>query len=66
MDIIYLDFAKAFDKVYHARLAAILKYCGMGGNILCWKKNQWEEDNILASEVAYRAYMHSECMGKSY
>ena len=30
-DVIYLDFAKAFDKVPHSRLAAKLASCGIGG-----------------------------------
>jgi len=39
VDIIYLDFAKAFDKVPHMRLAAKLEACGIGGNVLRWIKN---------------------------
>ena len=39
VDIIYLDFAKAFDKVPHKRLAAKLKSCGIRGNILRWIQN---------------------------
>ena len=39
VDIIYLDFAKAFDKVPHMRLAAKLEACGIGGNVLRWNKN---------------------------
>ena len=35
-DILYLDFAKAFDKVPHARLSAKLKSCGIDGNLLQW------------------------------
>ena len=36
VDVIYLDFAKAFDKVPHARLAAVLTAHGIGGDILSW------------------------------
>lgn len=36
IDIIYLDFAKAFDKVPHQRLALKLKAHGISGKILTW------------------------------
>mgnify|MGYP003477484535 FL=1 len=39
VDVIYLDFAKAFDKVPHGRLAAKLEALGIGGNVLNWIKN---------------------------
>ena len=39
VDVIYLDFAKAFDKVPHSRLAAKLEACGIGGKVLQWIKN---------------------------
>ena len=32
-DILYLDFAKAFDKVAHVRLAAKLRACGIEGSL---------------------------------
>ena len=35
-DIIYLDFAKAFDTVPHERLLIKLKNCGIRGNALQW------------------------------
>ena len=35
-DIIYLDFAKAFDTVPHARLCHKLYSSGIGGNLLSW------------------------------
>ena len=43
VDVIYLDFAKAFDKVSHSMLAAKLEACGIGGEVLRWIKN-WLED----------------------
>ena len=39
VDIIYLDFAKAFDKVPHSRLLVKLEACGITGNVLRWIKN---------------------------
>ena len=36
VDVIYLDFAKAFDKVPHQRLLAKLRAVGISGNILDW------------------------------
>ena len=36
VDLILLDFCKAFDKVPHQRLLAKLKYYGIQGNLLNW------------------------------
>ena len=36
VDIIYLDFQKAFDKVPHERLILKLKALGIGGTVLDW------------------------------
>ena len=41
VDVIYLDFQKAFDKVPHQRLK--LKSHGMGNNIINWIE-QWLTD----------------------
>ena len=40
VDVIYLDFSKAFDKVSHSRLNLILQAHGISGNILNWI-NSW-------------------------
>ena len=40
MDVIYLDFQKAFDKVPHQRLILKLKSYGMGNSIINWIE-QW-------------------------
>ena len=37
MDVIYLDFANAFDKVPHERLAKKLQACGIRGHLLGFK-----------------------------
>ena len=36
VDVLYLDFAKAFDKVPHARLIAKCRGMGIGGKVLSW------------------------------
>ena len=36
VDALYLDFAKAFDKVNHKLLIAKLHCLVIGGNLLCW------------------------------
>ena len=43
VDVIYLDFAKAFDKVPHARLLKKLEAHGIGGQYARWTKN-WLAD----------------------
>ena len=40
VDVIYLDFQKAFDKVPHERLLSKLKAIGINGNLLRWIR-QW-------------------------
>ena len=39
VDLIYLDYAKAFDKVPFQRLIVILKAHGINGNLLKWIEN---------------------------
>ena len=43
LDIIYLDFRKAFNKVPHKRLIKKLEGYGIQGNILRWKA-EWMKD----------------------
>jgi hypothetical protein len=40
VDVIYLDFQKAFDKIPHNRLLAKLRAIGIRGKLLNWIK-QW-------------------------
>ena len=42
VDVIYLDFAKAFDKVPHARLSSVLQAHGVAGEAVNWIDN-WLE-----------------------
>src|SRR6218665_2598319 len=43
VDVIYLDFAKAFDKVPHIILHKKMEACEFGGNLLRWIEN-WLKD----------------------
>jgi ribonucleases P/MRP protein subunit RPP40 len=43
VDVVYLDFAKAFDKVPHARLLRKVEAAGIGGHVLQWIKD-WLSD----------------------
>ena len=36
IDVVYLDFAKAFDKVPHKRLINKVRRIGIGGELLRW------------------------------
>ena len=40
MDIVYLDFKKAFDKVLHQRLLAKMRACGVAGQVANWIANR--------------------------
>ena len=42
VDVIYLDFAQAFDKVPHARLSSVLQAHGVAGEAVKWINN-WLE-----------------------
>ena len=39
VDVVYLDFSKAFNKVSHRKLISKLSSLGLGGNLLNWIKN---------------------------
>ena len=46
VDVIYLDFAKTFDKVLHQRLLGKLERYGVSGRVLAWIRgwllNRWQ------------------------
>ena len=60
VDVIYLDFQKAFDKVPHQRLILKLKSHGMGNSIINWIE-QWLNDMIqrvvVAGEVSSSSFV---------
>ena len=39
VDIVYLDFNKAFDEVPHRRLLTKVRACGVGGQVANWIAN---------------------------
>ena len=39
VDVIYMDFSKAFDKVPHGRLMKKVRMCGIEGNLADWISN---------------------------
>ena len=43
VDIVYLDFKKAFDKVPHRRLFAKVRTCGVAGQVANWIVNWLSE-----------------------
>ena len=43
IDVIYLDFSKAFDRVPHHRLIKKINACGIGGNVSTWIENWLSE-----------------------
>jgi hypothetical protein len=54
-DTVFLDFAKAFDKVPHRRLIEKMKAVGVGGKLLAWVQN-WLENRkqrvVLSGEAS--------------
>ena len=44
VDIVYLDFMKAFDKAPHRRLLAKVGACGVAGQVAIWIAN-WLRDS---------------------
>jgi hypothetical protein len=49
-DVVYLDFAKAFDKVPHKRLAKKLRAHGIKGRVLKWVKSWLTNTNTCGTE----------------
>ena len=39
VDVIYLDFSKAFDRVSHEKLLFKLQCLGIGGSLLAWLRS---------------------------
>ena len=61
LDIIYLDFAKAFDKVPHGRLLNKMRALGIGGRILdwtaAWLKNRLQRTVLNGSASDWAAVL---------
>ena len=57
VDVIYLDFQKAFDKVSHQRLLMKLAAHGLGGDILQWIGN-WLSNR--KQRVVLNGHVHIE------
>ena len=53
VDIVYLDFKKAFDKVPHLRLSAKVRACGVDGQVANWITN-WLSDRKQRVAVSGR------------
>ena len=49
MDVVYLDFQKAFDKIPHKRLGYKLASHGIDGNVRKWIQNGCAEGNSVLS-----------------
>ena len=52
-EIVYLDFSKAFDKVYHSTLLRKLSKLGVQGDILSWVR-AFLEQRIAGTENHYQ------------
>ena len=52
VDVIYMDFQKAFDKVPHQRLILKLKTHGIGNSIINWIE-QWLTDRVVLDGEVY-------------
>ena len=55
VDVIYLDFQKAFHKVPHQRIILKLKSRGMGNSIINWIEqwlNDWRQRVVVDEEVS--------------
>ena len=52
MDVVYLDFQKAFDKVPHQRLLLKLKAHGIGNDVINRKSGLHTEDRVINGEIS--------------
>ena len=60
-DIIYLDFAKAFDTVPHKRLLLKLKQCGFRGRVAKWLESfltNRRQRVVLNVKFSYWPHIH--------
>ena len=62
MDVVYLDFQKAFDKVPHQRLLLKLKAHGIGNDVINWREKWLTHRNqrvIVDGEISNRKFVLS-------
>ncbi len=53
VDTVYIDFAKAFDTVYHTKLLHKLPKYGLTGNILKWFASFFNVVRMLSSVIVH-------------
>ena len=46
-EIVYLDFSKAFDKVYHSTLLRKLSKLGVQGDVLSWVRSGVQQGSVM-------------------
>ena len=67
MDVVYLDFAKAFDKVPHQRLLRKLERYGVSGNVLAWIRgwllDRWQRVGVRGSWSGWRRVLSGILQG---
>ena len=58
MDVVYLDFAKAFDKVPHQKMLRKLERYGVSGKVLAWiggwLLDRWQRVGVRGSWSGWR------------
>ena len=58
MDVVFLDFAKAFDKVPHQRLLLKVASLGIGGKLFDWIRN-WLLNRTESLYKWHRVYLEA-------
>lgn len=61
LDILFLDFAKAFDKVSHQRLIYKLSAYGINGNLFRWIKSDWKETTFFTGVLVILSKGRERC-----
>ena len=64
VDVVYLDFSKAFDTVSHSILLQKLAAYGLDGHTLCWVKNclaSWAQKVVAKGVKSIAVAGHKWC-----